>query len=531
MILRKPYAFFIRHFKLMHLIMAGLLFYLIYRTKLLVDFFNEYSTDVINVMGQDLITPLVPGLFQIVPILIIVISIIVLVVMIVKKKPYLFYILIIALNIYTFVIVQISKSTLGTLTLSLIDSRTLLLVRDLITISFMLQLISIVFVLIRGVGFDLKKFDFQSDLKTLEIDASDNEEVELEFKFDGNEKLRNIRRLIRFTKYFYKEHKVIVISIISSIISINLIVIMLMIFNSGKIIKQNEYFYGNNFTLVLTDSYLVNTDYKGKKLTDDYYLLLRIKIKNNKSNPTGLDIATTKVLIDNYVYTPIVENRESFFDFGQIYEGENIGNSEEEKVLLYKIPKQLADKKMYFSFVDKTNVDSNGNFSSTKVAIKYNDLVGISSTNIANLGNELNFTESILPDYKIKIDAYDINSIYKISYDFCISNECLKSYEYIKPSINTNYSKTILKIQGSIEKEKKIDGIYDLYDFIEKFGVIKYTIDDVEKVQQLNFVELKSQRVNENNIYYIEVLKEIENASKISLLFTIRNKNYEYILK
>ena len=106
MILRKPYAFFIRHFKLMHLIMAGLLFYLIYRTKLLVDFFNEYSTDVINVMGQDLITPLVPGLFQIVPILIIVISIIVLVVMIVKKKPYLFYILIIALNIYTFVIVQ-----------------------------------------------------------------------------------------------------------------------------------------------------------------------------------------------------------------------------------------------------------------------------------------------------------------------------------------------------------------------------------------------------------------------------------------
>lgn len=531
MVLRKPYAFFIRHFKLIHLIMTVLTFYLIYRIKLLVDFFNEYSTEVINVIGQDLLTPLMPGLFQLIPILIILLSVVVLIVMIVKQKPYILYILIILLNIYTFVIIQLSKSTLNTLTLSLIESQTLLLVRDLTTISFILQLVCLIFVFIRGVGFDLKKFDFETELKTLEIDEQDNEEVEVELKFDGNKKLRKLRRFIRFTKYFYKENKLIINSISSAFVLICLATIVIIITTGDKPIKQNEYFYGNNFTLVLTDSYLVNTDYKGAKLTDDYYLLLRIKIKNNTKNKIGLDMATTKILIGNYVYTPIVENRESFFDFGDVYEGENIGNDTEEKVLIYKIPKQLIKDKIVFSFVDKTNVDKNGDFASTKVKIKYNDLVGIDSRTTATLGNDLEFVDSILPDYKIKIDAFDIKSQYKLSYDFCVSNECIKSYEYIKPTINTNYSKTILKIQGFLEGEKKLDGVYDLYDFIEKFGVIKYTIDGEEKTQQLNLVELKSQRLKENNIYYIEVLKEIEKASNISLIFTIRNKNYEYILK
>ena len=531
MILRKPYAFFIRHFKLIHLLMAVFSFYLIYRIKQLVDFFNEYSSEVINVIGQDLITPLMPGLFQFVPILIILLSVIVLIVMIVKQKPYIFYILLIILNIYTFVIVQLSKSTLNTLSLSLIDSRTLLLVRDLVTISFIFQLICLIIVFIRGVGFDLKKFDFENELKTLEIDDKDNEEVEVELKFDGNKKLRKLRKFIRFTKYFYKENRLVINCVSSAFVLVSLTAIIIMVSNGDKIIKQNEYFYGNNFTLVLTDSYLVNTDYKGKKLTDDYYLLLRMKIKNNTKKTIGLDLATTKILIGNYVYTPIIENRESFFDFGDIYEGENISNETEEKVLLYKIPKQLIKEKIVFSFVDKTNIDNKGNFDSTKVEIKYNDLVGIDSQTTATLSNNLEFTDSILPDYKIRIDAFDLKSQYKLSYDFCVSDECFKSYEYIKPSINTNYSKTILKIQGSLEYEKNLDGIYDLYDFIEKFGVIKYTIDGEEKIQQINFVELKSQRLKENNIYYIEVLKEIENASNISLIFTVRNKNYEYILK
>ena len=90
---------------------------------------------------------------------------------------------------------------------------------------------------------------------------------------------------------------------------------------------------------------------------------------------------------------------------------------------------------------------------------------------------------------------------------------------------------SILKIKGTLENENKLSGIYDLYDFIEKFGSIKYTINDEVKYHSIKLKELKSKKVVENDIYYIEVLKELEQADNISLIFTIRNKKYEYILK
>ena len=532
MILRKPYAFFIKHFKLIHIILAVLACYSIYRTKLLLDFFNEYSSTIINVQGQDLITPLLPGLYQAIPLLIIALAVVVLVVMIVKKKPYLFYIMTIAIFIYTLVIIQASHVILMDLTESLLDARTIMLVRDLITVSFIAQLLIVTIIIIRATGFDVKKFDFQTDLKDLEINEEDREEVEVQIKFDANKNIRGIRRRIRFLKYAYKENRLIFNSIFA-LVGVGVISLIFFVsFNQEKIIEQNIYFSGNNFSLNLVNSYLVNTDYKGQVIDEDYYyLLLKIRIKNNASRNLTLDIATTKILIDNYVYTPTIEYRDSFFDFGEVYQSENIGSEYEDKVLIYQIPKELINKEMIFSFVDKNITDEEGNFQTTKVKINYVDLTGIASLERVNINNELQLDESILPDYKINITAYDIQDQYKLRYNFCINDECFESYEYIKPEITSNYDKTLLRIRGTLEKETSISGIYDLYDFIENFGILSYTIDGEKKYQNIQFKEVTSKRLREENIYYIEILEEVKNASNISFIFTIRNKNYEYILK
>ena len=532
MILRKPYAFFIKHFKLIHLILAVFVFYAIYRTKLLLDFFNEYSLATINVTGQDLVTPLLPTFFQIIPILIILFATIVLVVMAYKKKPYLFYIITIIIYIYVLIITQVSKGTLNTLYTTLVDVRTIRLIRDLITLAFATQLFSLVIILVRATGFDVKKFDFKSDLKELEINEEDREEVEVQINFDPNKKLRSLRKKIRYLKYSYKENRLFFNSIfIVAIVSI-VLVIVLSIFSGDKIIDQNVYFYGNNFTVSLTDSYLVNTDYKRQVIDEDYYyLLLKLQIKNNTSRTFGLDISTTKVLIDNYVYTPTTKNKSSFFDFGTVYQNENIGQEFETKVLVYEIPKELIDEDIIFSFADKNTLDKNGNFASTKVRVEYQDLTGITSRETAKLNEELSFENSILNDYKINITSFDIANSYKLEYNFCISDECYPSYEYVKPSITSNYDKVLLRITGSLTKQTNIDNIYDLYDFIEYFGNLYYVVDGQRKVQNVQFKEVTSKKANQPNTYYIEVLKEVENASSISLVFTIRNRNYEYVLK
>ena len=531
MILRKPYAFFIKHFKLMHVLLAVLVCYSIYKTKGLLDFFNEYSTIIINVKGQDLVTPLLPWFFQFVPILIIIISTIILIVMIIKKKPYLFYTILIAVFIYNVVLLQVSKFTLINLTNNIVDTRTILLIRDLIMIGFIIQLIEAIIVFIRATGFDVRKFDFDADLKKINITEEDREEVEVQINFDSNKLIRNIRKQIRFIKYTYKENKKLANILLTTVALTFTLIIVASTFKNEKILNENVYFSGNYFTISILDSYLTNTDYKGNVLTDDYYLILVINIKNNTNNAISLDMATTKILIDNYVYTPTIQYKDSFSDFGYVYQGETINQDYEKKVLVYQIPKELVKKEIIFSFVDKNKMDEKGEFKSTKINIKYKNLIGIESDINSNLNEELTFEDSILGNTKINIRAFDIQKKYKLNYNYCVNSKCYNSYEYLLPAVNSNYDKVLLKIDGTIQSDEKLNGIYDLYDFIYKFGKLSYVINGEKKIQQIEFKEVNSKRTNQNNIYYIEVVKEVMQAEHISFIFTIRNKSYEYILK
>ena len=192
MILRKPYAFFIKHFKLLHFILIILMFYSIYNTKQILDFFNEYSMTNINLFGQDLIEPLFPKLLQFMPFLITIILLIILFVLAFKKKPFVFYLFLILSNIYNGILFQIALSTVYDLTTKVVDTRIVMLVRDLIFISFIIQLVGIIITSVRAVGFDIKKFEFDIDLRKIDITEEDREEVEVQINFDKNLFIRNL---------------------------------------------------------------------------------------------------------------------------------------------------------------------------------------------------------------------------------------------------------------------------------------------------------------------------------------------------
>ena len=454
-----------------------------------------------------------------------------LVVMIVKKKPNLFYIFNILVYLFALIVIFSANSTLETMSRSLIDVRTIRLVRDFTMISFFLQFVSIPIIIVRAVGFDIKKFNFTDDLKEMEISDEDREEFEVQFSFDKNKALRNFRKIKRFFKYTYKENRLLFNLTITGV-SLGIILI---VFSSYLMktptIKQNINFSGNGFTMSVLDSYLVNTDYKGKILSEDYYLLVKIKVKANGATSKTIDTATTKITIGNYYYIPLLGYKDKFIDFGEVYQNEKIGNEFEEKVLLYKIPSQLINNEMIFSFVNKNSFTDKEGFKSTKVKIEYNDLTGINSNEKFKLQEELKFNNSILDDYKLKITNYEIKDKFKLQYNYCVSSECHLSYEYLIPSLNTNYDKTLLKITGILETEKDILKNYNLYQFIESFGKICYNIDGILKTQSLNLNNVISKKTKQLNDYYIEVPKEIENASNISITFTIRDRVYEYVLK
>ena len=73
--------------------------------------------------------------------------------------------------------------------------------------------------------------------------------------------------------------------------------------------------------------------------------------------------------------------------------------------------------------------------------------------------------------------------------------------------------------------------VYNLYDLIELLGQISYKVGDQEKLQKLAFKQVKPNKKVEENVYYVEIEKEIESADSVELILRLRNKNYHYRLK
>lgn len=529
MILRKPYAFFIKHFRLIHLCLGILIAFSLYRTYILLDFFNEYVSKTVSVIGHDLVGTLFNGLTFVMPLVIILITVLIMVVMIIKKKPYMFYVINILFYVFIFIALQIIRSTVGTMELKLIDIRVIRLVRDLVTTSFLTQIASIAIVMVRATGFNIKKLDFQKDLDDMEIEEGDDEEFEVDINVDGNKTVRKIRRVRRMLRYKYKENRLLVNISVSAVM---LIIIGIVAYNTlfvNKSLSQNTTFTQNGFTLSVVDSYLTTKNYLGQAIDEDHsYLIIKIRVKNNRSAQQALTTSAMKLEIGYYSYYPVLENASQFLDFSNIYQGEKISNDYVYKNLIFQIPNQLVDSKITFNFIDTSTLDE------SKVNIKYTNLDKTTNTNSYVLGDTVDFSDSIIGNYKINITSYQLANRFKYDYQFCVkTDECYSSYEYIYPSVMTNYDKSLLKITGTMEidSDLKLSSVNSLYDFIYNYGRLKYVINGETKYQGVRFKEVKSNKSKEANVYYLEVLREVIGAEEVSIVLHFRGQNYEYVLK
>ena len=88
------------------------------------------------------------------------------------------------------------------------------LLRDISLIAFIIQIIFSILFLVRTLGFDIKKFHFGEDLESLEIDVTDNEEIELISGIDTDKVLRNFEMQKENWKVFFIENKTIIIMIL-----------------------------------------------------------------------------------------------------------------------------------------------------------------------------------------------------------------------------------------------------------------------------------------------------------------------------
>ena len=236
MILRKPYAFFIKMFKPIHLLIGVLIGYLIYIENNIYAFLDKNVYTSINYVGQNIKAEYINNGLYIIPIILIVFFIGILSIMFYKKKPVTFYVVsifsliaIIVINVYTI-------NFFETLEESIVAIKSVKLIHDLVLISMIIESVLLIFVIIRGVGVNIQKFNFDSDISKIDINESDNEEFEVNIKFNVDSNRRERNRRIRYLKYAYAENKLLVnILIIVFVITIGIV--------SMFIIKNREIIY------------------------------------------------------------------------------------------------------------------------------------------------------------------------------------------------------------------------------------------------------------------------------------------------
>ena len=278
MVFRRPYAFLIKYFRLIHIILFILFAYITFKANSILTFFKDYinykgsmeiiSSDYINVW------------IFIFSILIIGISIIIFFLMRYKKKPKLFYVITSIVSVISMILFLYLYGNIKALESTSMAAREIRLLRDISRFNYWILFIMCIPTLIRGLGFDIKKFNFNKDLQDLNLSKEDSEEIEISTNLSSDKILTTGRRGIRELKYYYAENKFF-INIILGVVA----VILILIFPFNKFVihgtlSEKQMLSTRYFNFKVIDSYVSD---RNRISRDNAYVIVKFSTKGKIS--------------------------------------------------------------------------------------------------------------------------------------------------------------------------------------------------------------------------------------------------------
>lgn len=536
MILRKPYAFLIKNFRLIHVVLVLLSIYILNKSGDIYYFFTEYISNGYNaIITENFSSNFINGFLIFGIFLTISVLSAVAILLGYKKKREKMYFISIGFYIILFIYFLIYISIFSNMEKEMISADTARIYRDVSLLFYVPQFALVIFYAVRALGFNVKQFNFSLDLKEMDLASDDNEEIELNVEFDIYKTERSLRRFIREMKYYIYENLIyfIIISIVLVFALIYNIMSNLSFFNDYNY-KMNTSFMYDGFAITIEDADISNVDYGGNTLVNDYYVLsLTVKVENTTTKDKLIDINDFKINTGKDYISPSNELSNRFIDYGATLLHTTIkNNSKGTYVITYIIPeKQINNNfvmKIYTDSYEKNGVTypiyTNINLETevlnfNKVLIDY------------NLGDTIKFDNTNIGNTTIKIRDYDIQNIFYYKYEKCINNKC----EDYNGTIYNNYSsttsgKTIMKIESELALDKET--YYYLnnkseYSFFDNFVDVEYMVNG-ELVR--SSVTAFSIATNDGS-YYVLVPEAVKYSEKINLIINIRNREYTIKLK
>lgn len=527
MLVKKPYAFLIKNFRLIHGVILFLALYLGKRTLDIYDFYNRYVnthafTDSTNLVGKYVS----PVMYVACVITILVCALIYFILSLKNKnKSLYFYTAVYYIALFAFYIfMAISLSKLHG---SRFDVETVRAYRD-ISFMFLLPQLVIIFVLFgRTIGFNIKQFDFKKDLEEMNIEISDSEEVELTLGSDTYKFARSLRKFLRLSKYFVLENKLFVIIVCSAFIFI----LSLIGFSKINVYADKNYekaaFLANGLTFDIKDSYITSTDKTNQIIKKDkYYLLIRTNIQNKTTMNMDVNRETFRLSYKNELLYADMSLAEKFLDFGEIFKTNKIKSGYDyDCFVIFELDKsQLATEYIL-------NVLSNASEGYKSMIVKPKNLEEIVDNGSKSIPNKITFTDSILNNSSVTLTSYQIEEKFMEKYNYVFDGEEKVGTYTVIPDKTSAGINAILRIESVVEMDETTNmSKYIKFpaDFYKYFGFISYRALGVSG----EFKLIPKETIYENNKYsYFEVPARLMDADKIQLILLVRGQKYTFILK
>ena len=524
MIIRKPYAFLIKNFRKIHIVLLIISIYVAYKLLDVNSYVNEFMRLGTYDIYDNPISKHISGWLNLLIILLIIGSMSLLILLRYKKKPWKLYLIPVIEYTTLILVLSMIKNFFNGYS-STVDMADLRLTQDLLFISLVSQVASIAIFIMRILGLDTKKFQFNFDQEFLELSESDREEVEIGINIDKRVLLRNYKRLKRYANYFYQEHRTICRIVIVLIVGNILFQTYRLIFITHKSYSEGQSYTVNGLTFTLNGAYYTDKDYTGNIIDNlNNFLILDMTVENHgEEKKINLENFHIKNGTNDYQTTHKLYASE-FRDLGTSYESTKVinKNSKLNYIIIYRVENTIRKNRFVLYYQEKSGylrkIKLNVKDISKLEEIYYIEVDVSFEVKEYSMGDDLVLNIPSKPD-TISFDTASIDTTATFVVRSC---DMLSVCDYETKTIETDSNYRILKLDFSSENyEAK-----NMIDFLRNYGKLKY-IDNENKELDLD-IENAANELQDGKSVFLKIPKEYNNPSDFSIKLIIRNKQYIY---
>lgn len=507
MIIRKPYAFLIKYFKIIHIILFVFMVYLSLKTRTLYIFFRDFLASGTYTYIPNMVYKYVSPLMIIAAIILVGLLLLIYFLMKQKDKKVLYYLMAVIFYFMSFIIFIYFFGVFNRLEYSSYNNQSLVIFRDLSMVLYYINYGFLVIAFIRGFGFNVKKFNFEKDLKELDITEEDREEIEISSGIDYENIGNFVRRRKRNFIYYIKENSYILIVFlvilmlsISSIVALNTLVF-------SKVYKEGEVISLNNLDYTITSSYLTDKDLYGNIIKKNKnYVIVAFNVKNKGQNNLFLNIENSRIKIGNEYYYPKKTLATRFSDLGIVYKNQSvIKNTSQDYILVFEIDNS-SNNITFELYRGKEEVNGEAILYYRKVSLNPYKFKEINLGNY-KVGDSIPLDKTYYQTGNFKIINYDILDIENYTYQKCNSEtDCIETATVVPKG-----AKKILKIVYEINQKENI------------FEYLNITGNAYEKAENID--DITPDNYKDNSVL-LEVPGNV-NINNLVLNFNVRGVRFQ----